>query len=167
MPKEEKKVVDTAKDIIEKLLILMGVSATVNLQESGYVIEDNKEAASLIFDIEGIDMGILIGRRGKTLACLQYITRLIVGHKTGIWSSIVLDVEGYKQRRYESLKNLALRIAERVKTSKMSFSLEPMPPYERRITHMTLADHPDVTTQSIGEGEFRKVVILLREATDK
>jgi len=86
-----------------------------------------------------------------------------VGHQTKTWIPIVIDVEGYKQRRYEALRNLALRVAEQVKASGMPFTLEPMPANERRIAHLTLADHPDVTTQSIGEGEARKVVILLRE----
>lgn len=166
MPEEDKNVVDVAKDIIEKLLVMMGVTASVNLQEDVSIIDNEKEAATLSFNIEGVDLGLLIGRRGKTLACLQYITRLIVGHQIEVWLPIVLDVEGYKQRRYEALRTVALRIAERVKTSKISFTLEPMPAYERRVTHITLADHPDVTTQSIGEGEFRKVVILPRETAD-
>jgi len=162
MPEEESSRV--AKDIIEALLAMMGLTASVTRQEAGPVSGDEEEAAAPIaFNIEGDDLGLLIGRRGQTLACLQYIVRIIVGQQTESWLPIVIDVEGYKQRRYEALRTLALRIAERVKTSKMPFTLEPMPAYERRITHLTLADHPDVTTQSIGEGESRKVVILLRE----
>jgi spoIIIJ-associated protein len=76
---------------------------------------------------------------------------------------IIIDVEGYKQRRYEALRALAWRLAEQVKVRGVPFSLEPMSAYERRIIHLALADHPDVTTQSIGEGEARKVVILPKE----
>ena len=164
MPMPEEESTGVAKDIIEALLAMMGLTASVARQETGPASGDEEEtAAPITFNIEGNDLGLLIGRRGQTLACLQYIVRLIVGQQTGSWLPIVIDVEGYKQRRFEALQTLALRIAERVRTSKMPFTLEPMPAYERRITHLTLADHPDVTTQSIGEGESRKVVILLRE----
>ncbi len=164
MPMLEEESTGVAKDIIEALLAQMGLTASVARQEADPVFGDEEEApAPITFNIEGDDLGLLIGRRGQTLACLQYIVRLIIGQQTGSWLPIVIDVEGYKQRRYEALRTLALRTAERVTTSKMPFTLEPMPAYERRITHLTLADHPDVTTQSIGEGESRKVVVLLRE----
>ena len=163
MPEKENAVAEVAKDILEALLTMMGVTASIVPQASS-IVESEEEATALIaFDIEGDDLGILIGRRGQTLACLQYIVRLIVGHRTKAWLPILIDVEGYKQRRYEALRTLALRIAEQVKANGEPFTLEPMPAYERRIAHLTLADHPDVTTQSIGEGEARKVVILLRE----
>ena len=163
MPEKENAVAEVAKDILEALLTMMGVTASIVPQASS-IVESEEEATALIaFDIKGDDLGILIGRRGQTLACLQYIVRLIVGHRTKAWLPILIDVEGYKQRRYEALRTLALRIAEQVKAKGEPFTLEPMPAYERRIAHLTLADHPDVTTQSIGEGEARKVVILLRE----
>jgi spoIIIJ-associated protein len=114
----------------------------------------------ITLNIRGDDLGILIGRRGQTLACLQYIVRLIVSHRSEEWLSIVIDVEDYKQRRYKSLQALAYRMAERVKEKKVPFGLEPMPAYERRIIHLALADHPDVTTQSVGQDEARKVVIV-------
>jgi len=79
------------------------------------------------------------------------------------WVPIIIDVEGYKHRRYQALQALAYRMAERVKVKKIPFALEPMPAYERRIIHLTLAENPDVTTQSVGEGEMRKVVILPKE----
>jgi len=109
--------------------------------------------------VRGEDLGILIGRRGQTLASLQYMVRLIVGHQAQAGLPIIVDIEGYKQRRYEALRELAWRIAEQVKVSKSPFSLEPMPAFERRIIHITLADSPDVTTESTGFGEVRKVVI--------
>lgn len=153
----------TAKDVLEKLLAVLGVEASVSLQ-TGPVVEEVKGAVSpTCFDIAGEDLGILIGRRGQTVAALQYIVRLILSQQTKSQVPIVIDVDGYKRRRYEVLHNLALRMAEQVKTRKVPFTLEPMPAYERRIIHLALANHPDVTTQSIGEGETRKVVILLKE----
>jgi len=146
-----------AKYVLETLIFKMGVSATVVPQ---YVSDQVTAANSpLAFDIKGDDLGILIGRQGQTLSCLQYITKLILARQMDNWVPITIDVEGYKQRRYEALKALALRLAEQVKNKRRSFTLEPMPAHERRIIHLALADHPDVTTQSISEGFARKVVI--------
>ncbi len=151
-------VVTSARETLEQLLKLMGVEGTVvpgtYPDESG---EPN--SAPIAFNIEGDDLGILIGRRGQTLSSLQYILRLIVGHKTNTWIPIVIDAESYKQRRYEAIQALAHRMAETVKTKGIPFTLEPMPAYERRIIHMALANHSAVYTESIGEGESRKVVI--------
>ena len=152
------EVVGIARETLEQLLKLMGVDGKVvpgtYPDESG---EPN--AAPIAFNVEGDDMGILIGRRGQTLSSLQYILRLIVGHKTNTWIPIVIDAESYKQRRFEALQALAHRMAENVKMKGSPFTLEPMPPYERRIVHMALANHSAVYTESIGEGESRKVVI--------
>ena len=151
-------VVNTARETLEELLKLMDIAGTVvpgtYPDESG---EPN--SAPIAFNIEGEDLGILIGRRGQTLSSLQYLLRLIVGRKTNSWLPIVIDAESYKQRRYEALQALAHRMAENVKTKGIPFTLEPMPPYERRIIHMALANHSAVYTESIGEGESRKVVI--------
>ena len=157
-------IVEVAKDVLETLLDLLGVSASV-VPLPGLFAEGEEKGAttSVILDVKGEDLGILIGRRGQTLACLQYIVRLIVGHQTETWLPIIIDVEGYKQRRYNALQALAWRIAEQVKARGMPFALEPMPAFDRRIIHLTLADNPDVTTQSSGEGEARRVVILPRE----
>lgn len=147
-----------AKSTLEELLKLIGVEGTVvpgtYPDESG---EPN--SAPIAFNIEGDDLGILIGRRGQTLSSLQYVLRLIVGHKTNTWIPIVIDAEAYKQRRFEAIQALAHRMAENVKMKGSPFTLEPMPPYERRIVHMALANHSAVFTESIGEGESRKVVI--------
>jgi spoIIIJ-associated protein len=151
-------VVAITRETLEQLLKLMEVEGTVvpgtYPDESG---EPN--SAPIAFNIEGDDLGILIGRRGQTLSSLQYILRLIVGHKTNTWIPIVIDAEAYKQRRYEAIQALAHRMAENVKTKGAPFTLEPMPAYERRIVHMALANHSAVYTESIGEGESRKVVI--------
>jgi len=157
---EERDVAEMAKDILETLLTMMGLDGSVVSYAEPFFEEAEGEVVPLAFNVNGDDLGILIGRRGQTLASLQYIVRLIVGNRTEAWLPIVIDVEGYKQRRYAALQALAERIAEQVKTRGVPFTLEPMSPYERRIIHLTLADHPDVITESTGEGEARKVVIL-------
>ena len=163
IPEEESDIAEVAKSILERLLAEMGVAASVILQAKASIEGEEGATAPIALDIADDDLGILIGRRGQTLSYLQYIVRLIVAHQTQDWVPIIIDVEGYKQRRYEALQALAWRLAEQVKVRGVPFSLEPMSGYERRIIHLSLADHPDVTTQSIGEGEARKVVILLKE----
>lgn len=160
---KESDIAEMAKGVLEALLDYMGVPASVVQQASPFVEEEEEVEAPITFDIEGDDLGILIGRRGLTLASLQYIVRLILANQTKTWTPIVIDVEGYKQRRYQALRALALRMAEQVKDKRTPFALEPMPAYERRIIHLALSDHPDVATESIGVGEVRKVVILPKE----
>lgn len=163
-PEEGSSIAEVAKDILETLLSKMGIAGSVEAQAKPFVQEEDDDATvPLAFNIKGNDLGLLIGRRGHTLSDLQYIVRLIIGHQTKTWASIFIDVEGYRQRRYEALQSLARRMAEQVKATKMPFTLEPMSAYERRIIHLALADNPDVTTQSVGEGEARKVVLLPRE----
>ena len=158
---EDIRITEVAKNVLEVLLTAMGVVASVVPQAKPIGGEEGGPP-SIAFDIEGDDLGILIGRRGQTLACLQFIVRLIVGHQTETWAPIVVDVEGYKQRRCEKLRALAQSLAEQVKARRAPFTLEPMLAYERRIIHLALTDDPDVTTESIGEGESRKVVIRLK-----
>jgi len=155
---ENSNVTEVAKGVLETLLDGMGIVASV-VSPAEPVSEGEETIVPIAFDIEGEDLGILIGRRGQTLACLQFVVRLIVGHQTKDWVPIIIDVEGYKQRRYEKLHTLAKNLAEQVKARRVPFTLEPMLAYERRIIHLALADDPDVTTESIGEGESRKVVI--------
>lgn len=154
---EKANVIETAKEVVSKLIELMGLTASLS------VTQPTSGELPVILNIEGDDLGILIGRQGQTLASLQYIVRLIVAEKLKMWVPINVDIAGYKKRRYESLQNLALRLADQVKKSKRLITLEPMPADERRVIHVTLADHPDVTTQSMGEGEARRVAILLKK----
>jgi len=163
MPEKESDIAGVAKRVLESLLTMIGVAAYIVPQTKPLVEAEEGVTAPITLEIKGDDLGILIGRRGQTLSCLQYIVRLIVGHQTKAWVPIIVDVEGYKQRRYEALQALAWHMAEQVKAKGTPFALEPMPAYERRIVHLVLAEHPDVTTQSIGEGEARKVVILPKE----
>ena len=153
---------DVVQNVLEKMLDLMGVDASAVAQVSPIMPDEDEEGQgkAVAFNIEGEDLGILIGRRGQTLDCLQYLLRLIVGHQTGEWVPIVVDVEGYKQRRYQALRDFALQMADQVKAKSTPFKMEPMPPVERRIVHMVLADDPDVSTESTGFGESRRVVII-------
>jgi spoIIIJ-associated protein len=118
-------------------------------------------------EIQGRNLGSLIGRRGETLDALQYVTRLIASRELGRRANIVVDVEGYKSRRETMLKRLAKRMAEQALQRGRSVALEPMPPNERRIIHLTLRDNPDVTTESVGEGDRRKVTIVPRRSNNK
>ena len=150
----EKDVVKVATDILAKLLKLMGVAGKVEVLS---------REIPIVLNIESDDSGILIGRRGQTLASLGYIVKLITAGRLKAWLPLTVDVAEYKKRRYESLQRLALHLAEQVKSRHRAVTLEPMPADERRIIHLTLADHPDVTTHSLGEGENRQVVISLKQ----
>jgi spoIIIJ-associated protein len=159
-------VVDIIHDVLEQILNKLGITASVFYQEQAIVQEHERATPPIVFNIKGDELGILIGRRGQSLACLQYLVRLIVSNRTKRSTPIVIDVNGYKQHRYKSLNNLANRIAEEVEANEKSFELEPMPAYERRIIHMALANHLSVITESTGIGEERKVVIIPKKKTD-
>jgi len=153
------KLGDAAKEILETLLGLMNTPGRVEMKSMS---PDSPEASSscLTLDIKGDGLGILIGRRGQTLASLQHIVRLIVARRLKCRADLVIDVEEYKERHYESLRALASRLAQKVAASGRSITLEPMPANERRVVHLALANHPMVVTQSIGDRDIRKVVIL-------
>jgi spoIIIJ-associated protein len=163
LPEHQLRVFETTRDVLEKLLDLMDLDARVSLSEAFTVVDEDGETASVGLNIEGDDLGILIGRRGQTMLSLQHILRLIVTSGSEVKMPIVIDVEGYKERRCEGLRNLAFRLADQVTTRKSSFAMEPMPAFERRIVHLALADHPDVLTESTGTGEARKVVIIPKQ----
>ncbi|NLD41932.1 MAG: hypothetical protein GX657_00410 [Chloroflexi bacterium] len=150
-------------DVVSRLLDGMGLYAAVEVVERGGQVDpETQEVAPLQVNIIGDGLGVLIGRRGETLRDLQFLTRLIVSRQIGKWPNLVVDVEGYKARRADALEGLARRMADRVRTTRQPVVLEPMPAYERRIVHMTLRGDKDVYTESIGEGESRKVQILLK-----
>jgi spoIIIJ-associated protein len=121
---------------------------------------DEQDEPTLVLDIRGNDLSALIGRRGETLDGLQYLMRLLVAKELSHYLHVVLDVEGYKAHRAQMLKQLALRMAERVATTHKPAALEPMPANERRIVHLALRDHSQVRTESVGLGENRKVTII-------
>lgn len=147
-----------AKGVLENLLDLTGITASVTLG-----MEGGEDQAAITLDIEGEDLGILIGRRGETLSSLQYLVNLIISRHLKSRVGVVVDVEGYRQRRYESLRFLARRMADQVRSTGRSVTLESMPAGERRIIHIELRDNPYVITQSIGQGEGRKIAILSRD----
>ncbi len=156
-PIEQADIAAIAKEVAEKLLFLMKMPATVQVREGGDVV-----TPAVALDIDGDDLGILIGRRGQTLTTLQYMVSLIVSRRLKGSAQVVIDVAGYRQRREEELKSLALRIAEIVKSSRRAITLEPMSSIERRVVHLALRDDPEIITQSVGEEESRKVIISLR-----
>jgi spoIIIJ-associated protein len=156
-------IIGTAREVLQKLLELMGISATVKLSDEFTIKEEDGTTSAVGLDIEGDDLGILIGRRGQTMASLQHVVRLIVSNKMQNRIPIVVDVEGYKLRRYEGLRLMAERMADQVRVRKAPFTMEPMPAFERRVIHMALADSEFVTTESTGVGEDRKVVIIPRK----
>jgi len=157
-PLLEKDFQQMARGILKELLAKMGVRAQVVIRQK--VDAEEGEPPPVVLDIVGDDLGILIGRRGETLAALQYITRLLVSRKTRRWYPLVVDVEQYKVRRERSLRRLAQQMAERVSFSRQPIALEAMSAYERRIVHIALRNHPSVTTESVGEGDERKVTII-------
>jgi len=146
--------------VLEELLQLLELPSKVTISDEFTVNGEDGDTASIGLNIEGEDLGILIGRRGQTMVSLQYIIRLIMSHKMDVKIPIVLDVEGYKQRRCEGLRALAWKLADQVRSRRVPFTMEPMSAFERRVIHLALANNPDVTTESTGEGESRKVVII-------
>lgn len=152
-----------ARELLEGLLDRLGVEADVEIGPAELISGGQDDSASLLLNIQGDDLGILIGRRGQTLSSLQYLVRLLLTNRMKTFVPLVIDVNGYRQRRFEALRALAQRMAEQVIARRMPFSLEAMPAFERRIIHLALAEHPEVSTQSVGFGEGRKVVIVLKE----
>ena len=141
-------------DILQSLISLMDVSATITL-----VHAEREDVGGPVFDVDGDDSGLLIGRRGDTLRALQFLVSFIASRRLGDRVNLFVDVSGYQERRYETLRSLAQRNARRVASSGREITLEPMPPNERRIVHMALADDPDVNTISDGVGDGRRVEI--------
>ncbi len=150
-------VVTAATEILNGLISKMGVDVIVNLTEA-----HSEEMGGPVFDIDGDDSGLLIGRRGETLRSMQFLVNFMVSRRLGERTRVMLDVAGYQQRRITSLKTMARKVAGRVSSTGRSMALEPMPPNERRIVHLALADRSDVETESTGEGQGRKVVIFPR-----
>ena len=146
--------VEITVDVLQHILRYMNIPATVQVRSTN----------PLTLNIHGIheNLGLLIGRRGETLAALQLLVSLIVGHRTKHRMRIIIDAENYRQRREENLRSLALRVAQQVRNYRRSIALEAMPPHERRIVHIALSESKDISTESIGEGEARRVVISLK-----
>ena len=161
--KEEKPiVVEEAPADIEAVIVefLSKVFDAMNLTVK---INVNITEESVDVDLVGDDIGVLIGKRGQTLDSLQYLVSLVVNKKSDKYLRVKLDTENYRERRKETLENLAKNIAFKVKRTKRPVSLEPMNPYERRVIHSALQNDKYVTTKSEGEEPFRHVVVLLKK----
>lgn len=158
--KEEEKVQlsfeDSAKIFLRDVFEAMNMEVAI---EAKY----NEEEKSLDVDLSGDDMGMLIGKRGATLDSLQYLVSLVVNKNSEDYVRVKVDTENYRERRKETLENLAKNIAYKVKRTKRSVSLEPMNPYERRIIHSALQNDKYVTTHSEGEDPFRRVIVSLKK----
>ena len=158
---EAENLVSITKATVSELLDHMDIRASVEAHMG--VADDQEEMAPVLVDITGGDLSILIGRHAETLNALQLITRMIVGKEVGHSAHIVIDVEGYRKRREDGLRELARKMAKQAISTGRRQSLEPMSPAERRIIHMELRDSAEVTTESTGEEPRRKVTIVPRQ----
>jgi spoIIIJ-associated protein len=146
-----------ALKVVTSLLDKMGIEASMTVSQTEP--DDLTGEVRSVIDVRGKDMGVLIGPRGETLNALQYVTRLMTGHKLRQRTTFIVDVEGYRERREQSLASLAKRMADKAVRGGRPMTLEPMPPNERRIIHLTLRPDERVYTESTGEGRRRKVRI--------
>ena len=117
---------------------------------------------TLYIDIQGKDSGTIIGKRGQTLDAIQYLTSLVVNKDQSDYTRVVVDAENYRAKREKTLELLANRLAKKVTKTKRSVKLEPMNPYERKVIHATLQNHPYVITRSEGQDPYRRVIIELK-----
>lgn len=147
---------DNAKKFLNDVFAAMNMTVVVEIKYD----EKNKE---MDVDLSGDDMGVLIGKRGQTLDSLQYLVSLVVNKESEDYIRVKVDTENYRERRKETLENLAKNVAYKVKRTRRPVSLEPMNPYERRIIHSALQNDKYVTTHSEGEEPFRKVVVTLKK----
>lgn len=146
---------DRIRDFLSKVFTAMGLDVEILITESD---EEN------VFDVElkGEEMGVLIGKRGQTLDSLQYLTNLAINRGQETYIKVKLDTEDYRNRRIETLENLARNVAYKVKRTKKPVSLEPMNPFERRVIHSALQNDRYVTTHSEGKNPYRHVVVTLK-----
>lgn len=147
---------EAAKEFLGNVFRAMNVSADIE-------IDYNEEEKNMYVNVQGEDMGVLIGKRGQTLDSLQYLVSLVVNKENEGYIKVKLDTENYRERRKETLENLARNIASKVRKTGRSVSLEPMNPYERRIIHSALQNDKYVETHSEGEEPYRKVVVTLKK----
>ena len=151
---------EVARVVLNEILEKLSIRASVAVRRAEEESESDEEVPWLLNVTSSTDLSPLIGRRGETLSALQYITRLITSRELQRRANIVIDIDGYKSRRTSKLFELAERMANQAVEQQRTVTLEPMPPYERRIIHLALRNREDVTTRSVGEGESRKVTIV-------
>ena len=145
-----------AKEFLDGVFEAMQLEVNISM-------EFNEEDDTLLIDLAGPEMGVLIGKRGQTLDSLQYLTNLTVNRSSEKYTRVKIDTEDYRRRRKETLENLAKNMASKVKRTKKAVTLEAMNPYERRIIHSALQNDNNVTTHSEGEEPYRYVVITLKK----
>ena len=153
-------VLDTTESIVSKLIHHLGMKAQVSAHYDESSTDDRR---TIQVDIRGDNLSALIGRHAETLTAFQHIASLMVGKQTQQWVQLVVDVEGYRDRRDKQVRQLALRMVDQVIKTGKKATLEPMTASERRTIHIELRGHPAVTTESTGEEPHRKVVILPKE----
>ncbi|NTU65108.1 MAG: KH domain-containing protein [Chloroflexi bacterium] len=154
----------TGRELLLGLLERMSLRAHVEIVQQSDAEADEDDERSLVLNIVGDDLGMLIGRQNETLSALEFITRLMTNQQTHTRTGFVVDVNGHRAKRAASLRKLALRMADQTVQTGRTVAMEPMPPAERRIVHLALRDHPSVTTQSVGEGDRRKVTIIPKKS---
>jgi len=148
---------ETRGEKVEKFLLNVFGKMKVEVE-----IESEENEDAIFIKLKGKDIGIIIGRRGETLDALQYLSSLVINKSEEEYKRVVIDTENYRQKREETLINLADRLANRVMKYKKNITLEPMNPYERRVIHSALQNNKYVKTFSVGDEPNRKVVITLR-----
>ena len=145
---------DNAKNFLKEVFEAMEMVVALE-------VKYNEEEKTIDIDLSGDEMGVLIGKRGQTLDSLQYLVSLVVNKEAEDYIRVKVDTENYRERRKETLENLARNIAYKVKRTRKTVSLEPMNPYERRVIHSALQNDRYVTTHSEGEEPYRRVVVTL------
>lgn len=150
--------VDWAEEALSFIVQHMGFRSNIVRRQ----VPQEPDAPLAVLEIKGQDVGLLIGHGGETLAALQYLLNLMVSHRFKLGAPIEIDVEGYRQRRRAQLEALARKMAETVRRTGQPVELQPMPARDRRIIHVALSDDPHVRTESVGEGDERRVTILPR-----
>ena len=153
---EEVSAEDTAKNFLRDVFAAMNMQVVID-------VKYNEEEKSMDIELSGDEMGVLIGKRGQTLDSLQYLVSLVVNKEMEEYIRVKIDTENYRQRRKETLENLAKNIAYKVKKTRRPVSLEPMNPYERRIIHSTLQNDKYISTHSEGDEPYRRVVVTYKK----
>ena len=153
---EEMSVEEVAENFLSDVFAAMNMNVAVE-------VKYQEEEKTMDIELSGEEMGVLIGKRGQTLDSLQYLVSLVVNRETEDYVRVKVDTEDYRQRRKETLENLAKNIAYKVKKTRRPVSLEPMNPYERRIIHSALQNDKYISTHSEGDEPFRRVVVTLKK----
>ena len=152
VPGKEISAEDFLKDVFKAMDMVVDIK-----------VNENKEEKTMDIELSGEEMGVLIGKRGQTLDSLQYLVSLVVNKYSDEYIRVKIDTENYRERRKETLENLARNIAYKVKRTRKTVALEPMNPYERRVIHSALQNDRYVTTHSEGEEPYRRVVVTLKD----